>query len=353
MPDSSDLSDRFRNMSTTTAKRAPLYSRLSSAIADDAVVAELLRAAPRPQQLPVLLFAAVHYLLLGGLGPELAAHYPNLAPADATADPYPAFRAFVLDHTASIVELIATRSTQTNEVGRCAIFVPTLGVLDDERGPLALIDVGTSAGLNLLLNRYSYHYQPGGTVGGPSPVHLECSTRGPVPVPQRLPSIAGAIGIDRSPIDVADEQAVRWLEACVWPDQRERFERLVAAVEMARTEPPDVRRGDAVDDLAVVVREAANAGHPVVMNSWVLNYLTGERRARYVATLDALGAEIDLSWLIAESPALTPELPVPSTSESEHLTVLSIVTWRDGMRAVQRLGVTHPHGFWLHWDPAL
>jgi hypothetical protein len=141
------------------------------------------------------------------------------------------------------------------------------------------------------------------------------------------------------------------LEACVWPDQRDRFERLVAAIEMARAEPPDVRRGDAIDDLAAVVREAANVGHPVVMNSWVLNYLTGEERGRYVATLDALGAEIDLSWLIAESPALTPELPVPSTSDSEHLTVLSLVTWRDGARAVQRLGTTHPHGFWLHWDP--
>lgn len=339
-------------MSATTAKRAPLYSRLSASIADDPVVAALLRAAPEPQQLPVLLFAAVHYLLLEGLGPLLAAHYPNLSPSPASGDPYPAFRSFVLEHSASIIELISTRSTQTNEVGRCALFLPVLGMLDDERGPLALVDVGTSAGLNLLLHRYSYHYQPGGSVGGPSPVHLECATRGSVPVPPHPPRIAGGIGLDRAPIDVADEHEVRWLEACVWPDQRERFERLVAALEMARREPPDVRRGDAIDDLGAVVVEAATMGHPVVMNSWVLNYLTGEERTRYVATLDAIGAEIDLSWLIAESPAQTPELPVHRTPGSEHLTVLSLATWRGGARRVQRLGTAHPHGFWLHWQPA-
>lgn len=339
-------------MSVTTEKRAPLYSRLSASIADDLAVAELLRAAPEPQQIPVLLFAAVHYLLLGGLGPQLAAHYPNLSPSPASGDPYPAFRSFALEHSASISELIATRSTQTNEVGRCAVFLPALGMLDDECGPLSLVDVGTSAGLNLLLHRYSYHYQPGGSVGCPSPVHLECSTRGTVPVPRCPPRIAGGIGIDRAPIDVADEHDVRWLEACVWPDQRERFERLVAALEMARREPPDVRRGDAIDDLGAVVAEAATVGHPVVMNSWVLNYLTGEERTRYVATLDAIGSEIDLSWLIAESPAQTPELPVLSTPESEHLTVLSLATWRGGVRRVQRLATSHPHGFWLHWQAA-
>ena len=349
---SSDLMERFRNMSVTTATRAPLYARLSASIADDVAVADLLRSAAAPQQLPVLLFAAVHYLLLGGLGRALAAHYPNLSPTSPSSDPYPAFRSFVLEHSAMIVELIATRSTQTNEVGRCAVFLPALGMLDDERGPLALVDVGTSAGLNLLLHRYSYHYQPGGTVGAPSAVHLECSTRGSVPVPRQLPRIAAGIGIDQSPIDVTDEHDVRWLEACVWPDQRERFERLVAALEMARREPPDVPPGDAIDDLSTAVTEAATTGHPVILNSWVLNYLTGEQRARYVATIDAIGAEIDLSWLVAESPALTPELPVPSSPGSEHLTVLSLAIWRDGVRTVQRLGTTHPHGFWLHWEPA-
>ncbi|HEX2705169.1 MAG TPA: DUF2332 family protein, partial [Candidatus Lustribacter sp.] len=174
-----------------------------------------------------------------------------------------------------------------------------------------------------------------------------------VPVPARLPPRASGIGLDLAPIDVHDDEAVRWLEACVWPDQGERFQRLVAAVALARATPPDVRRGDAVEHVAALVREAARSGHPVLTTTWVLNYLGPAGQAGFVAELDRVGAELDLSWVIAESPAQSPALPVPTTATPEELTVLSLVRWRDGARTVERLGTTHPHGFWLHWEPAL
>lgn len=350
MPDVPELQSRFHHFSQTTASRAPLYSRLSAAIADDPDVVDLLTSAPEPQQLPVLLFAAVHSLLLGGEGQELSSYYPNLASTPNATDPYPTFRGFVFDHERELRDLISRRSTQTNEVGRCATFLPVLGIVADECGPLALVDVGSSGGLNLLLDRFSYQYLPGGPVGMPSEVHLICATRGNVPVPGDVPPIAAAIGIDREPIDISDEEAARWLEACVWPDQLDRFERLVAAIALARSDPPDVRVGDAIEDLAHTIAEASQSGHPVVTNSWVLNYLTGEQRTQYVATLDAVGDVRDLSWVIAESPAETPELPVPSDDADRHSTVLSLVTWRQGRRTVSRLATSHPHGFWLHWD---
>ena len=350
VPDLPELQSRFHHFGQTTAPRAPLYSQLSTAIADDPDVANLLTSAPERQQIPVLLFAAVHSLLLAGEGPELAAYYPNLAVTPLTSDPYPTFRHFVRNHEHALRDLIARRRTQTNEVGRSATFLPALGLVADECGPLALVDVGTSGGLNLLLDRFSYEYLPGGTVGLPSEVNLTCATRGNVPVPSAVPPIAAAIGIDRDPIDVSDEEAARWLEACVWPDQLDRFERLVAAIALARSDPPDVRVGDAIDDLARTLEEAALSGHPVVTNSWVLNYLTGEQRTQYVATLDAVGANRDLSWVIAESPAETPELPVTTNDTDKHLTVLSLVTWRNGQRVARRLATTHPHGFWLHWE---
>ena len=68
------------------------------------------------------------------------------------------------------------------------------------------------------------------------------------------------------------------------------------------------------------------------------------------ATLDELGNQRDLSWIIAESPAQTPELPIPAASPGEDITVLSLVTWRGGHRVVRRLATTHPHGFWVHWE---
>ncbi len=352
MTDLDKLSQRFRAFATTSTARAPLYGRLAAGIAEDEALLRLLHAAPEPQQIPVLLFAAVHDLLLSGLGIELREHYPNLSDAPTTGDPVPLFRSFCMEHATALQELITTHHTQTNEVGRCAQLLPALGLIEAEAGPLALVDVGTSAGLNLLLGYYRYDYRPGGPVGPHSTVHLECATRGPVPVPGDIPAIAFAVGLDAAPIDVTDDDAVRWLEACVWPDQADRFSRLTAAIELARTKPPDVRRGDAVEDLPALVREAARHGHPVVANSWSLNYLTGESRIAYLVALERLGSEFDISWVLAESPAQTPELPVPTTVEAEHLTVLSTIRWRRGERHVDRQATTHPHGYWLHWESA-
>lgn len=347
------LSDRFRSFAaTTTATRAPMYSRISAAVANDHDVLRLLQAAPETQQIPVLLFAGVHHLLLQGLGPGLAAHYPNLSTGPATGDPVALFRTFALEHAAPLTALIATRHTQTNEVGRCAQFIPPLGMLSEEMGALAHVDVGTSAGLNLLLPRFRYEYEPGGAVGAPSTVSLRCEARGDhaVPVPATMPVVARSIGIDLQPIDVHDDEEVRWLEACMWPEQADRFARLVAAIALAREHTPDVRQGDAVHDLAAVVDEAAVAGHPVVTNSWVLNYLPHDVRLAYVDELDRIGAMRDLSWVIAEAPAQTPGLPVPTTDPAEEITVVSLVRWRKGHRTVQRLASTHPHGYWLRWE---
>ena len=177
------LAQRFADFSRHCTPRAPLYAHLSLAASHDPTAQLLLQHAPEEQQIPVLFFAAVHHLLLSGLGAELAAHYPNLSARVPDVDPAPAFHAFVRDHSEQIAELVRSRSTQTNEVGRCAQFLPAFGTLDLEVGPLAHIDVGTSAGLNLLLPRYQYHFEPGGVVGGQSAVSIVCATKGPVPVP--------------------------------------------------------------------------------------------------------------------------------------------------------------------------
>lgn len=344
------LAARFRSFADASTARAPLYRRLSAAIADDAEVAGLLGSAPDEQAIPVLLFAAVHDLLLADRAAPLAAFYPNLTDHPADGDPYPEFRRFALAHATRIRSVVATRHTQTNEVGRCALFLPALALVGEEAGPLSLVDVGTSAGLNLLLTRYSYEYRPGGAVGTGSDVHIVCSTRGEPPIPATMPVIARAVGLDAQPIDVRDADGVRWLEACVWPDQADRFHRLVSAIALVQRHGVDVRHGDAVADLAPLVREAAGAGHPVVMNSWVLNYLTAEQRLAYVAALDDVARETDLSWVLAESPAETAGLPVPTTEPPEDITVLSLVRWRGGVRSVTRLASCHPHGYWMHWE---
>ncbi len=346
------LADRFRDFARTAMPRAPLYAALSAEIAQDPAVWGLLEAAPAGQQMPVLLFATVHDLVLRGEAPELAAYYPSVAAAPLPpSEAFPAFRETCGRHADEIRATVATRSTQTNEVGRCAVFLPALGLLETEVGPLSLVDVGASAGLNLLLDRYAYRYEPGGTVGGPSPVTLACGTRGSVPLPSAPPQITGRLGLDAEPIDVCDPDQAGWLEACVWPDQLDRFQRLRAALAMARTDPPPVRRGDAVEDLAPAVTDAADSGHPTLLTSWVLNYLSPRQRVDFVARLDDLAHGHDISWVAAESPALTPELPFGAAADDpEDRTVLSLVRWRGGQREVGTLAVVHPHGFWMHWE---
>ena len=334
---------------------APLYADLAAGIAEDPELAGLLLAAPPSQRLPVLLFASVHWLLLAEPMAPLARFYPNLPVPDTSAGrklgAIDAFRQFCEERSGALAELLATRRTQTNEIGRSALFVPSLAELAEQCGPLVHLDVGASAGLNLLIPHYAFVYEPGGMVAQESTVTITCSTRGEVPVPAAHPPIAAAIGLDTDPIDVNDPLQARWLEACVWPDQVERFERLRAAIEIANRVGVDVRRGDAVDVVGDLVGEAAASGHPVVTTSWVLNYFAAEARRQFVGALERAARSVDLSWLFAESPPLCPELPgmPPARRGPKQPTAVVVVRWRGGRRDARHVGDAHPHGRWLHW----
>jgi len=351
---------KFRNFARHSARTAPLYAELADGIAADDELAALLLHAPPEQRQPVLLFACVHWLVLAEPDSALARYYPNLHAASHLSPPagpaIDALREWTRSHRDELTALLATRRTQTNEVGRAALLLPALALAEAEAGPLAHVDVGASAGLNLLLPHYRYRYEPGGDVGGDSRVVVRCSTRGtPPPLPSRPPTVAAALGLDAAPVDVADPDQARWLEACVWPDQVERFERLAAAIEVANDVGVDVRQGDAVGDVAAVVAAAVDAAggaaHPVVTTSWMLNYLSSDRRQAFVAALDDVGAERDLSWVYAENPALCPELPgVPAWRNGpDEPTSLVLVRWRRGRRDTAYLADAHPHGTWLRW----
>ena len=110
--------------------------------------------------------------------------------------------------------------------------------------------------------------------------------------------------------------------------------------------------GDAVDDVAPLVRAVAGHALPVVVATWALAYLDAERQAAFVGVLDALGSERDLSLVFAEQPERVPGLPVPPRPDGRPdggPTALVRVDWRDGVRSARRLADLHPHGTWLEW----
>lgn len=349
MADEDELAQRFSRFADDHGARAPFLASVAATIASAPDLASILGEAPVEQQLPVLLLAAIHDQVLADPGCEIAAWYPTVTAEPRQDAVHDALLAHCRERRDELCRIVATRSTQTNEVGRSGLLLPAFGLLQAELGAFAWIDVGTSAGLNLRLDHYEYEYRPGGGVGGPSPVRVEVGTRGRVPVPAELPRFVRRIGVDRDPVDPGDPVAARWLRACVWADQVDRFRRLDAAIELAATIPVELHRGDAVEDLPTLVGGVA-AGTPVVVTTtWVLPYLSDERRAAFVAMLDCVGADRDLSWVYAESPADNDGVPFAPEVLGRTTTALGLVRWRVGERRVDHLGVAHPHGVWLHW----
>ena len=343
-----DLAQRFSDFAKSFDKGAPLYSRIAARVANEPAVLDLMSVAPIAQRIPVLLFASAHHLLLDERDHELAQHYPNIARTPPSGDAADQFVRYVLERSDAMKELLANRSTQTNEIGRCNWFLFPFAMLNAEVGPLAQVDVGSSAGLNQLFPKLAFDLTPGGLIGEDDDLTITCDITGAPPVVTNRPQVFWSMGLDAKPIDVRNDTEVRWLEACVWPDQVERFDRLQRAISLARHSNIVVEHGDAVDDVAQAIERAVQHGHPVVTTSWVLNYLPSERRIAFIEELDRVGSEGDLSWIIAESPYETPELPGHRGSD-ELITVITLVTWRAGQRKVQRLATTHPHGHWIHW----
>jgi hypothetical protein len=220
---------------------------------------------------------------------------------------------------------------------------------------VALLDVGASAGLNLLLDRFAYT-DGAGNVLGRSELELECAVHGVRPgattphgLADRLPRVAARAGLDARPVDLADPDAARWVEACVWADQTDRFRRLRQAVELFRADPVPVRAGDAVSDLAAALDDLGRGALPVVTTTWTLSYLPIARQRAFVAELERIGSGADLAWVWAEAPDQVEVLPVADDLAASPLTVLGVTTWRAGLRTDRVLATCHPHGYWLDW----
>ena len=345
--DLAGVAGHFRQFAGTTAHRAPLYSRLSEGIAGQPDLLAILAGAPAAHRLPVTLFAAVHHLLLADPGDPLAAWYPNLTAAPRADDPVPDFTRFCRERREEIAGLVNTRLPQTNEIGRSALLLVGLAAVAARTGPLAHLDVGASAGLNLLVEHYGYDFS--GHRVGPDRLVLACEVSGDGTPPAAIPGFTRHLGLDRDPVDLDDPEQSRWLEACVWPDQTDRFARLRAALAIAREHGVEVRRGDAVADLPDALDSLGTDGHPVVTTSWVLNYLSDAERAAFQDALAEWARQRDLSWVFAESPGFATGLPGFAAGDTTDLTVLGLVEWRGGVRTVRHLATCHPHGYTLRW----
>jgi hypothetical protein len=336
------------------------------AIAEDAALLDLAAAIPPARLPPLLLSAALGYLVARESPEPLARYYPTPGSGQPPLDDgfRPALAAFARAHAGELARLCREHRYQMNEVGRCADVLAVLGDIAPDR-PLALIDLGTGAGLGLHLDRYRYQFGEGPgarLVGDPaSPVLLTCAVRGAPPLPSRVPDVAARVGIDVEPLDLADDRVRSWLAACV-PPETGAVNRFAAASALARAHPAPLVRGDLVESVA-----AACAGLPgdallVFVDTYVHVFLTDVQRARFRALLPQLGRDVE--WISVDP--LVPlgpggrdsvqGLPVPGrviqASRAGVVGVVGRLSVRDGAVSGRVLGLAHPGAAWLEWlDP--
>jgi hypothetical protein len=286
-----------------TPRKSPLYTELANGVAGDGELLRWLDGLPIGKRQPNLLFAA--YRLLAG-----------------TPDGWPEFRATLGERRSEIEAVMLERRTQTNEPARCAVMLPLLAALPQ---PLALLEVGASAGLCLLPDRYGYDYA-GHRLGDGL---LECRPEGDVPLPEALPQVAWRAGLDLNPLDVTDPDEMHWLELLIWPGQEHRIDTLRRAVEIAKAAPPRVLEGDLSRDLAALAAEAPQDATLVIFHTAVLPYVpTAGRRA----FRDALTG----TWIACEAAGVLGFEPGPPS-----LFALAL----DG----RRVAWADPHGASLSW----
>lgn len=267
--------------------------------------------------------------LLGGV------HYLALA---EELEPWGHLPSFLEERRSWLTRFVSEQRVQTNEVQRCWALLPAFLSLGE--GPLDLLELGPSAGLNLLWDRYAYRYRMAEWGSEDAPLVFSGEERSPVPAElfALRPPVRRRRGIDLDPIDVSSEHGARLLECFVWADQPERLARLRQAIEALRRDPPELIRGDYVELLSDLLRDRLPGTLSVVFQTASTGYLPLERYEELRRSLDE--AERPLAWI-------STRMRFERDRDDDVGYELEVALWPEqGPRLVARMGF---HGEWLEW----
>ena len=318
------IEELYRWFADETAPTSPTWAALCRWIADAPSVVARLDSLPGAKRQPNMFLAALRF------------HDGPLAGG-------PDFVTWLDAHWPDVERTIRTRATQTNEPGRCAVLAPLLAALPQ---PVALFEVGASAGLLLLPDRYRYRYDAGEVVVGsaatPGAPLLDCATSGAPPGSPADVRVVRRDGLDAHPLTAGDPDQARWLRSLIWPGEDAREARLAAALAVAASDPPPVRVGHLPGDLPAFLSRARVTAEelgatPVLLHSATLAYLTRADREAVQAEILAAGVR----WVSLEGAKVVPALYGRVADDGRPHFVLGL----DG-KPVARCG---PHGGWVDW----
>ena len=294
---------------------------------------------PLADALPLRLTGGLHHLYLAGEASELIHVYGG-------REMDPVFIAeklrTVLARNDTLLLPWLDGPPQTNEAARSATYVTALHWLADRTGIARFegLEIGSSAGLNLLLPYY--HYDLGGVQSGPvnSPVSIVPEWRGDPP-PAAEFDMASMRGCDLKPRDLMDDSVYDTLRAYIWPDQPQRVARMESARKIHADHPPENDRADAADWLEAQLAEPQQDGVcRVLLHSIVWQYLPDNSKAAITAMMETAGAQASrerpLAWISLEA----------NRDNFRH--ELTLRHW-PGDGEAHMLGAAHPHGSWMEW----
>ncbi|WP_281975156.1 DUF2332 domain-containing protein [Halobacillus litoralis] len=315
-----------------------LYKTLALKIAEDEELLNLCSHAQEGQPIPNLLFGSVHYLLLQGKQHHLQAFYPSIvAETVQEGDPYPFFQDFCEVYREEIIALLRTKLVQTNEVGRCAYLYPAFCHIHQKtEKPLSLIEIGSSAGLQLLWDQYSYSYGTGKNYGNEnSVVHLTSKVReGSMPdFLAAPPLVKDRVGVDLQISDLTDEEEYLWLKALIWPEHKERLHTFDKAVEQLRIAPPKLIEGDGVAMLSDLAGNSSEDEVLCIFHTHVANQMPETVKTELLQKVNRIGSKRDVFHIYN------------NISDRK----LHMDSFFNGIKEERTIGDTEGHGKWFDW----
>jgi hypothetical protein len=326
--------------------RLPFYAALLTALENDEQAQVLLAEVRVEQRNPMLILASLHLAALKG-HPVLAPIYSR-ARSGQLEDPVRAAAQVlgVVNDEPDTVRRELHRSTQTNEPGRSAVFqavialVATLG-----HRVINIVDVGTSAGINLYFDRF-----PVRSFDNEDPLTLVCRDESPVDRSLPLPHVASRVGIDPSPLDLSIEDDRRWLQACYWPEEPRRMARLDAVLAARPSWPTaTILKGTARQRLGDALALGEPSALTIVVNSYALGYFSEPDQIAFFDEMSQRCATSNVAWISLESPFMVRWSTSLTTSDEARKGATQILVTLPGGSPTQ-WGWCHHHGLWMTLD---
>lgn len=327
---------------------SPFTAALLDALADDVAAfgptAAILAEIPdlrRADAVPLRVAGALNALALSGRDPDLAAQYPPQRRAFDIAELLPRALAAMEREPAWFADFLKY-PPQTNETRRAIALLPAFARAAAEGGPLHMLEIGASAGLNLCWDKFAYRTRgwAWGRVADDRPL-IDTEWRGPTPNLRLGLDIASRAGCDRHPLDIRDPDQVLRLKAFIWPDQRDRVQRFERAVALALANDVRVDEADAGAWLRGKLVGRLPEGVTILYHSIAWQYFSAETRGALFSTIERTGAIAEprrrFAWVRFEHDRIL--------GYSEDGYSVDVTLWPGGER--RRIARTDPHVRWV------